>query len=80
MGASAYANEVIYTDDNYLGLHEGSPPILDGFFVQMTDALRSALQMLNLWNWSDDLSADDYDRHLWTIVVEFRSSLVLCFS
>ena len=77
VGAFTYANEVIYTDDNYLGLHEGPPPILEGFFVQMADALRSALRMLNVWQWSDDVSADDYDRHLWTIVVEFRSSMVL---
>lgn len=77
MGAFTYATRVIYTEDNYLGLHEGPPPILDGFVVQMADALRSAVQMLHVWNWSDDLSADDYDRHLWTIVVEFRSSMVL---
>ena len=77
LGAFDYATTVIHTDDNYLGLHEGPPPVLDGFFLQMADALKSALQMLNFWNWSDDLSAGDYDRHLWTIVVEFRSSMVL---
>ena len=77
MGAFTYPTAVFHQDNNYLSLHEIPPSILDTFTLQMADAFKHAMQMLNFWTWSDDLSAGDYDRHLWTIVVEFRSSMVL---
>lgn len=43
----------------------------------MYDALIHAYQMLNVWNWSDSISARDYDVHTWRIAVEFRSFKVL---
>ena len=77
LGAFTRASAIFNKDNNYLALHEGPPPILDGFCFQMYDTAKNALQMLNFWAWTDDLSAEDYDRHYWTIVVEFRSSMVL---
>ena len=77
LGAFDRALAIVNKDSNYLGLHESPPPKLDGFFPQMYDTAKNALQLLNFWDWTDDLSAADYDRHTWTIPVEFRSSMVL---
>jgi peptidoglycan/LPS O-acetylase OafA/YrhL len=77
LGAFEYATDVFFHEKNYLGLHEVPPQPLNGILLQQIDALKNAIQMLNIWNWSDDISAGSYDRHLWTIVVEFRSSMVL---
>jgi peptidoglycan/LPS O-acetylase OafA/YrhL len=77
LGAFGRASSIFNKDDNYLHLHESPPPIFDTFLAQTYDTAKCALQMLNVWDWTDDLSANDYDRHLWTIVVEFRSSMVL---
>ena len=77
MGAFNKASAVYVENQNPFHLHERPPPILDNILLQMADAFRKAIQMLDVWNWSNELAADDYDRHLWTIVVEFRCSMVL---
>ena len=77
LGAFRYSNYLFCKDDNYLNLHEPLPPTFDSLGPQMLDATKATLRMLNIWDWTDDLSAGDYDLHTWTIVVELRSSMIL---
>ena len=77
LGAFRYSSYLFSKNDNYLNLHEPLPPTFDSFGTQMLDTAKAALRMLNIWDWTDDLSAGDYDLHTWTIVVEFRSSMIL---
>ena len=60
----------------YRGNNEEHPVLLSRFHEQVWDWLRSMGYLIsNVWNW--DLYFNNYDPHLWTIPLEFRSSVVL---
>jgi peptidoglycan/LPS O-acetylase OafA/YrhL len=60
----------------YLGNNEEHPLLLSTFYEQFWDWVRSMGYLIsNVWNW--DLYFNNYDPHLWTIPLEFRSSIVL---
>ena len=60
----------------YQGNNEEHPVLHSTFYEQSSDWLRSVGTLVsNVWCW--DLYFNNYDPHLWTIPLEFRSSIVL---
>jgi peptidoglycan/LPS O-acetylase OafA/YrhL len=60
----------------YLGNNEEHPVLFPTFYEQLWDWMSSMAYLIsNAWYW--DLYFNSYDPHLWTIPLEFRSSIVL---
>ena len=78
LGAFEAGRRIWNTDENYLGLHEPSPPLHPGLINQISDAIKCSTWILDIWKWHDDsVSTGDYDYHTWTLPVEFRCSMAL---
>ncbi len=71
------AGKSVRTDPvTYRGNNEEHPLLFSTFNEQIWDWVRSMGSLIsNVWNW--DLYFNNYDPHLWTIPLEFRSSIVL---
>ncbi|OAX79637.1 hypothetical protein ACJ72_06043 [Emergomyces africanus] len=58
-----------------LGTNEQHPPYFDSVIEQFRDWYLTVAHLVDPWNWN--LYYNFYNPHLWTIPVEFRSSMVL---
>ncbi|KAN0071566.1 Acyltransferase family domain containing protein [Elaphomyces granulatus] len=70
-----YSHIVLNDGHTVTGTNEQHPPILKTFGAQFWDWYRTVVLLINPWDWN--LYYNNYNPHLWTIPVEFRSSLVL---
>lgn len=60
----------------FKGNNEGHPQLFKTFYEQIWNWIaETGALVANVWHW--DLRFDSYDPHLWTIPLEFRSSMVL---
>jgi peptidoglycan/LPS O-acetylase OafA/YrhL len=57
------------------GVNEQHPPHFRSTYKQLWDLWKTVGRLMNFWDWS--LFYNNYNPHLWTIPVEFRSSIVL---
>lgn len=58
-------------------VHEDHPWTAPNPYAQFIDWARKMFQFVNVFDWSLYAGSVDLDRHLWTIPVEFRASMVL---
>jgi peptidoglycan/LPS O-acetylase OafA/YrhL len=74
------AGKAVRTDPiTYLGNNEEHPILFETWYEQIWDWIHSMGYLIsNVWNW--DMYFNNYDPHLWTIPLEFRSSMVLFLS
>jgi peptidoglycan/LPS O-acetylase OafA/YrhL len=74
------AGKAVRTDaTTYLGNNEEHPIMSATFYEQIWDWLHSTGSLIgNVWDWG--LYFNNYDPHLWTIPLEFRSSMILFIS
>lgn len=79
MGAFNRSTEVRYDGWTILGINEEHPDIFMTFSEQFWDWFHSMSKLLNPWQWGmyTGIYFNHYDPHLWTIPLEFRSSIVL---
>ncbi|KAF2452303.1 acyltransferase family-domain-containing protein [Lineolata rhizophorae] len=76
LGAFDRATEVRDSGEYIRGTNEEHPPILPNLMEQLQDWGNNCVwKLLNPFKW--DEFYNNYDSHLWTIPLEFRSSLVL---
>lgn len=75
LGIYNYSHGVIKQGLTIRGTNEQHPPVYRSFTKQFWDFYRTITNLLNPFDWS--LYYNNYNPHLWTIPVEFRSSLVL---
>ncbi|KAK2761355.1 hypothetical protein FQN54_001877 [Arachnomyces sp. PD_36] len=75
LGVFNYSTMVVDEGQTILGIVEQHPPIYKSFFTQFGDWFRTVVRLIDPWNWQ--LYYNYYNPHLWTIPVEFRSSIVL---
>jgi peptidoglycan/LPS O-acetylase OafA/YrhL len=60
----------------YKGANEAQPIMMDTFYGQLEHWTETMGNMIsNVWDWG--IYYNSYDAHLWTIPLEFRSSMVL---
>ena len=74
-GVFDYSTMVMDEGETILGIVEQHPPIYRSLFKQILDWFRTVVRLIDPWNWQ--LYYNYYNPHLWTIPVEFRSSIVL---
>ncbi|RAH51406.1 acyltransferase family protein [Aspergillus brunneoviolaceus CBS 621.78] len=75
LGAFHPSRRVLVEGHTILGTNEQHPPIMRSFTKQFWDGYSTLAQLMDPFNWS--LYYNNYNPHLWTIPVEFRSSIVL---
>ncbi|KAL1966430.1 hypothetical protein VTN77DRAFT_4572 [Rasamsonia byssochlamydoides] len=75
LGLYDYSQTVINEGHTITGTNEQHPPILPTIYAQFWDWYYTVVRLMNVWDWS--LYYNNYNPHLWTIPVEFRSSMVL---
>lgn len=62
--------------DSMPGAVPRHPEVFDSLFLQLKDWARFlALDLTRLWTWT--VPRSEYDSHLWTIPIQFRSSMIL---
>lgn len=76
LGLFNHSHQIWYTRPD-LNLHERPVPYSPILHVQLWDAWKHAWGMMYAWNFDSEVTPGDYDLHLWTIPVEFRSSIFL---
>lgn len=71
------AGKSVRTDPvTYRGTNEEHPVAFSTLSAQISDWMSSTANLIsNVWNWN--LYFNNYDPHLWTIPLEFRSSIIL---
>jgi peptidoglycan/LPS O-acetylase OafA/YrhL len=74
-GIFKYGDQIRQDGETILGNNEEHPPYFGTFWEQFWDWQTSCWAMTDPWNWETYYNL--YDPHLWTIPVEFRSSVVL---
>lgn len=74
-GVYDYSHTVINRGETILGTNEQHPPLMKSFWRQFWDWYLTVVHLIDPWNWA--LYYNYYNPHLWTIPVEFRSSIVL---
>ncbi|KAL2001503.1 hypothetical protein VTN02DRAFT_1669 [Thermoascus thermophilus] len=75
MGVYDYSHRVIKAGLTITGTNEQHPPIMKTFTAQFWDWYHTVVKLMDPWHW--ELYYNNYNPHLWTIPVEFRSSMVL---
>jgi peptidoglycan/LPS O-acetylase OafA/YrhL len=75
MGLYDYSQKVVDEGHTIAGTNEQHPPILRTTYAQFWDWYYTVVRLMSIWDWS--LYYNNYNPHLWTIPVEFRSSMVL---
>lgn len=75
LGLYNYSRGVIKEGLTIVGTNEQHPPPFKYFSKQFWDWYRTVARLMNPFDWS--LYYNNYNPHLWTIPVEFRSSIVL---
>ncbi|KAJ5280630.1 hypothetical protein N7478_006002 [Penicillium angulare] len=75
LGAYNYSWGVIKEGRTIVGTNEQHPPIYKSAWIQSWDWYYTVAHLMNPFEWG--LYYNNYNPHLWTIPVEFRSSLVL---
>lgn len=56
---------------------EPSPTRVPGLLRQLIHWAKECLLPLNIWQWGKERAMNGYDRHTWTVPVEYNTSLVL---
>ncbi|KAJ9247541.1 putative acyltransferase [Paecilomyces variotii] len=75
LGCYNYSHHVLKSGTTILGTNEQHPPVMRTFRAQFWDWYYTVIRLMDPFNWG--LYYNNYNPHLWTIPVEFRSSLVL---
>ncbi|OOF92648.1 hypothetical protein ASPCADRAFT_509063 [Aspergillus carbonarius ITEM 5010] len=75
LGVYNYSQKVLVEGHTILGTNEQHPPIMRSFYKQYWDWYLTIVHLMDPFNWA--LYYNYYNPHLWTIPVEFRSSIVL---
>lgn len=75
LGLYNYSNWVVAKGRTVTGTNEQNPIILSTTWIQFWDFYRTLCRLSNFFDWG--LYYNNYNPHLWTIPVEFRSSIVL---
>lgn len=75
LGFYNYSRWVVDNSRTITGTNEQHPIILRSTYIQMWDWYNTIVRLMNFWDWG--LYYNNYNPHLWTIPVEFRSSIVL---
>ncbi|KAI9371964.1 acyltransferase family-domain-containing protein [Aspergillus egyptiacus] len=76
LGAYNYSQKVLFEGHTILGTNEQHPPIMvKSFLRQCWDWYATVARLMDPFDWA--LYYNNYNPHLWTIPVEFRSSMVL---
>lgn len=75
VGVYDYSYRVINEGLTITGTNEQHPPILETCTAQFWDWYYTVVRLMDPWHW--ELYYNNYNPHLWTIPVEFRSSIVL---
>jgi peptidoglycan/LPS O-acetylase OafA/YrhL len=74
-GVYNYSHVVVNQGQTIQGTNEQHPPVMKSLRRQFWDWYFTVVNLVNLWDWA--LYYNYYNPHLWTIPVEFRSSIVL---
>lgn len=74
-GVYNYSVLVVNQGETIQGTNEQHPPMIKSFRKQFWDLYLTVVNLINPWDWA--LYYNNYNPHLWTIPVEFRSSIVL---
>ncbi|OJD11975.1 hypothetical protein AJ78_07358 [Emergomyces pasteurianus Ep9510] len=75
LGCFRYSTWVRDEGHTILGTNEQHPPYFESFIEQFGDWYLTVSHLLDPWNWN--LYYNFYNPHLWTIPIEFRSSMFL---
>ncbi|KAL4784797.1 acyltransferase family-domain-containing protein [Aspergillus varians] len=76
LGAYNYSQKVVFEGHTIRGTNEQHPPIMvKSLSKQLWDWYATIARLMDPFDWG--LYYNNYNPHLWTIPVEFRSSLVL---
>ncbi|KAL2827433.1 acyltransferase family-domain-containing protein [Aspergillus cavernicola] len=76
LGAYNYSQKVLFEGHTITGTNEQHPPIMvKSFLKQWCDWYAAVARLMDPFDWA--LYYNNYNPHLWTIPVEFRSSMVL---
>lgn len=76
LGTYNYSQKVLFEGHTIRGTNEQHPPIMvRSLYKQLWDWYYTVARLLDPFDWA--LYYNNYNPHLWTIPVEFRSSLVL---
>ncbi|KAL2870244.1 acyltransferase family protein [Aspergillus lucknowensis] len=76
LGAYNYSQKVLFEGHTIVGTNEQHPPIIvKSFLKQWWDWYATIARLMDPFDWA--LYYNNYNPHLWTIPVEFRSSIVL---
>ncbi|OKL56650.1 hypothetical protein UA08_08230 [Talaromyces atroroseus] len=75
LGLYNYSRWVVDKGRTVTGTNEQHPIILKSTYIQLWDWYWTLCRLMNFWDWG--LFYNNYNPHLWTIPVEFRSSIVL---
>ncbi|EED16430.1 acyltransferase, putative [Talaromyces stipitatus ATCC 10500] len=75
VGLYNYSRWVVDNSRTITGTNEQHPIILRSTYIQLWDWYNTICRLMNFWDWG--LYYNNYNPHLWTIPVEFRSSIVL---
>ncbi|KKK15632.1 hypothetical protein ARAM_007035 [Aspergillus rambellii] len=76
LGVYNYSQKVLFEGRTIVGTNEQHPPIMPkSFSKQFWDWYATVVRLMNPFDWG--LYYNNYNPHLWTIPVEFRSSIVL---
>ncbi|KAH8700179.1 putative acyltransferase [Talaromyces proteolyticus] len=75
LGLYNYSDWVVAKGRTVTGTNEQNPIILRTTYIQLWDFYGTLCRLVNFWDWG--LYYNNYNPHLWTIPVEFRSSIVL---
>lgn len=75
LGLYDYSSWIVNNSRLVTGLNEQNPIVFQSLYVQMWDLYWTICRLMNFFDWG--LYYNNYNPHLWTIPVEFRSSMVL---
>ncbi|PYH93529.1 hypothetical protein BO71DRAFT_399650 [Aspergillus ellipticus CBS 707.79] len=75
LGVYTYSHNVLVEGHTILGTNEQHPPLMRSLYKQFWDWYLTIVHLMDPFNWG--LYYNYYNPHLWTIPVEFRSSIVL---
>ncbi|KAL4804279.1 acyltransferase family-domain-containing protein [Aspergillus unguis] len=76
LGAYNYSQKVLFEGHTIRGTNEQHPPIMvRSLYKQLWDWYYTVARLMDPFDWG--LYYNNYNPHLWTIPVEFRSSIVL---
>ena len=78
MGMYEYSTYVRDEGTTIRGINEEHPPYFESLASQLFHWYLTVVRLLDVWDWG--LFYNYYNPHLWTIPVEFRSSIVLFLS